>query len=89
MAEVPQAFAVIDVETTGVDHYSDRIVSVGVVRLDAELRIVDRWGSLVNPERPMGATHVHGLTDQLVQRAPTFTALAPALPALRTSAVSR
>jgi len=79
MAEEPQAFVIFDVETTGVDHYSDRIVSVGVVRLDAELRIVDRWGSLVNPERPMGATHVHGLTNEMVERAPTFTALAPEL----------
>ncbi len=79
MAEEPQAFAIFDVETTGVDHYGDRIVSVGVVRLDRELRVVDRWGSLVNPERPMGATHVHGLTEEMVERAPTFAALAPEL----------
>jgi DNA polymerase-3 subunit epsilon len=79
MAEEPQAYAVVDVETTGVERYSDRIVSVGVVRLDAEYRIVDRWGSLINPERPMGATHIHGLTDDMVARAPTFAAVAPEL----------
>jgi DNA polymerase-3 subunit epsilon len=79
MAEDPQAFAVVDVETTGTERYSDRIVSVGVVRLDAACRVVDRWGSLVNPERPMGATHIHGLTDEMVARAPTFAAVAPEL----------
>ena len=79
MAEEPQAYAVVDVETTGTERYSDRIVSVGVVRLDAEYRIVDRWGSLINPERPMDATLIHGLTDDLVARAPTFTAIAPEL----------
>ncbi|MEV5794131.1 3'-5' exonuclease [Streptomyces sp. NPDC060011] len=62
--------AAFDTETTGVDVETDRIVSAAVVVQDtAGTRPrVTRW--LVNPGVPVpaGATAVHGLTDEHLQR---------------------
>ncbi|KAA0940875.1 MULTISPECIES: 3'-5' exonuclease [Streptomyces] len=59
-----------DTETTGVDVETDRIVSAAVVVQDApgSRPRVRRW--LVNPGVPVpeGATAVHGLTDEHLQR---------------------
>ena len=59
-----------DTETTGVDVETDRIVSAAVVVQDAAgtRPRVTRW--LVNPGVPVpaGATAVHGLTDEHLQR---------------------
>ncbi|MEU9983655.1 3'-5' exonuclease [Streptomyces sp. NPDC050856] len=62
--------AAFDTETTGVDVEEDRIVSAAVVVQDAaggRVRVT-RW--LVNPGIPVpaGATDVHGLTDDHLQR---------------------
>lgn len=62
--------AAFDTETTGVDVETDRIVSAALVVQDAPgaRPRVSRW--LVNPGVPVpaGATQVHGLTDDHLQR---------------------
>jgi DNA polymerase III subunit epsilon len=62
--------AAFDTETTGVDVETDRIVSAAVVVQDAPgaRPRVRQW--LVNPGVPVpeGATAVHGLTDEHLQR---------------------
>ncbi|GGR79866.1 3'-5' exonuclease [Streptomyces humidus] len=62
--------AAFDTETTGVDVETDRIVSAALVVQDAPgaRPRVSRW--LVNPGVPVpaGATEVHGLTDDHLQR---------------------
>ncbi|MEV7657335.1 3'-5' exonuclease [Streptomyces anulatus] len=62
--------AAFDTETTGVDVERDRIVSAALVAQDtAGGRVrVTRW--LVNPGVPVppGATEIHGLTDDHLQR---------------------
>jgi DNA polymerase-3 subunit epsilon len=62
--------AAFDTETTGVDVETDRIVSAAVVVQDAPgaRPRVTQW--LVNPGVPVpeGATAVHGLTDEHLQR---------------------
>ncbi|MFJ2269088.1 3'-5' exonuclease [Streptomyces sp. NPDC087849] len=62
--------AAFDTETTGVDVEEDRIVSAALVVQDTaggRLRVT-RW--LVNPGVPVpaGATEIHGLTDDHLQR---------------------
>ncbi|MFF2896953.1 3'-5' exonuclease [Streptomyces sp. NPDC057966] len=62
--------AAFDTETTGVDVEGDRIVSAALVVQDAagaRMRVT-RW--LVNPGIPVpaGATEIHGLTDDHLQR---------------------
>lgn len=69
-------FAVVDVETTGFSR-ADRIVEVAVVVLDDQAgSIVGEFATLVNPQRPMGATGVHGITEAMVQSAPAFEQIA-------------
>ncbi len=71
-------FAVVDVETTGV-YNSDRIVEVGVVTVSMDGRIIDEWDTLVNPQRDVGPTHIHGVTPSMVSAAPTFEEVSGAL----------
>ncbi|MHC5210144.1 MAG: 3'-5' exonuclease [Planctomycetota bacterium] len=73
---------VFDLETTGLDPASDRIVEIGCVKLlpgkgaGAPAREVRTWR--VNPGRPIppAATQIHGITDADVATSPTFDALA-------------
>jgi len=73
-------FAVIDIETTGFSPaHHHRIVEVGVVLLDDRGRPVEEWDTMLNPERDIAATEVHGLTAADVCRAPTFAQVAAKL----------
>ncbi|CEA09686.1 DNA polymerase III subunit epsilon [Arthrobacter saudimassiliensis] len=73
-------FAVIDLETTGLNpRYHHRVVEVGIVTLDATGRVLDRWESLVNPQRDLGPQSIHGIRAAQVLEAPTFAELAPAI----------
>ncbi|WP_314172940.1 exonuclease domain-containing protein [Streptomyces winkii] len=71
----PQGYAVVDVETTGLDRH-DRIVSAAVYRLDARGEVEDHWYSTVNPQRDPGPTWIHGLTTEDLADAPLFTEIA-------------
>lgn len=88
-APTPVAYAVVDVETTGTSIESDEIVSIAVVRLDAEGVELDRFWSLVRPAGPIPpeATAVHGIDAAAVARAPSFEELAPELLAMLEDAV--
>jgi DNA polymerase III epsilon subunit family exonuclease len=69
-------FAVVDVETTGVYSRRDRIVAVAVARVDEAGQIMDTWSTLVNPQRPVTATEIHGLDDEMLETAPRFEVVA-------------
>lgn len=67
-------FVVVDVETTGSSPWAgDRITEFGAVTV-AGGRIVDRWETLVNPERPIppSVTRLTRITWDMVRRAPTI-----------------
>lgn len=65
-----------DLETTGTDVERDRIVQIGLIRLEAG-GARRSWNQLVNPERaiPAEATAVHGIRDEDVRDQPTFAQL--------------
>jgi len=75
------AFAVIDVETTGLSSKRDRVLELAIVRLDAAGNMVDEMTGRFNPEGPVGATHIHGIRDIDVANAPLFREQAPAIAA--------
>ncbi len=69
--------AVIDVETTGLNPYRhDRVVEVAAVLLLPERGIQAELTTLVNPERDVGPTRIHGLTASDLINAPRFADIA-------------
>ena len=63
---------VIDVETTGPGSH-DKIVEIAVITLDPETwETVDEYDTLINPERDVGPTGIHGITASMVEMAPVF-----------------
>lgn len=71
-----QEYVAIDVETTGLDSYEDAIIEVGAVVFDGE-STVDEWSSLVDPGRevPPSITRLTGITQEMVQGAPSVLSL--------------
>lgn len=70
-------YAVIDLETTGFSPArGDRILEVGVVLIDEAGVVEHEWTTLVNPQRDVGATHVHGIRASDVVEAPLFAEVA-------------
>lgn len=69
---LPERYCVIDVETTGLRPAQDRIVEIACAIVEFD-RIVGRWATLVNPGIPIPpiATGVHGISDEMVARAPS------------------
>lgn len=69
-----KGFAVFDVETTGFcPERNDRIIEIGIVRLDENLDVIERWETLVDPGRDVGPTSIHGISASDVKGAPTFS----------------
>ena len=71
----PVAF--IDLETTGINIISDRIVEISVLKIDTGGE--EEWfESLVNPEMPIPAkaTSIHGISDADVASSPRFRDIA-------------
>lgn len=68
-----QPYVVVDIETTGGKASGHRITEIGMVKMiDGE--IVDRWQSLINPQRhiPAYITKLTGINNEMVADAPVF-----------------
>lgn len=72
-------FAIIDVETTGLSPKRDRVLELAVVRVDRGGHVIDEWSTRFNPEGPVGATHIHGITQADVVHAPLFRDVATSI----------
>lgn len=71
-----------DIEATGTDPMSDRIVEISAVRVDpppASLRAPRTWR--INPEMriPSEASEIHGIVNDDLSSAPTFADIVPEL----------
>jgi DNA polymerase III subunit epsilon len=69
-------FAVVDVETSGLRPRRDHVLQIGVVLIDAEGTVLDRWSTLVRLRHwwhRVGPKHVHGITRRILKTAPTAT----------------
>lgn len=66
-------YSVIDFETTGLCYYgNDRVVEVGIVKIDNNGKILDEYESLINAKRDIGPTHKHKITPKMIESAPEF-----------------
>ncbi|RYY50436.1 MAG: 3'-5' exonuclease [Chitinophagaceae bacterium] len=73
MLQLTRPVAFIDLETTGVNLSSDRIVEIAIVKLlPGGSRQTKR--KLINPLIPIPASSsdIHGITDEMVKDAPSF-----------------
>jgi len=73
MLVLDKPLAFIDLEATGVNFSSDRIVEIAIVRVAVDgSKQVKR--KLLNPEIPIpqAAVDVHGITNEMVKDAPVF-----------------
>jgi DNA polymerase III epsilon subunit family exonuclease len=63
-------FAVVDLETTGVDPSTDRIIQMAAVVVDSAGQVVEVFDTVVRPECPdeyvHAAEHIHGITAEQV-----------------------
>jgi DNA polymerase-3 subunit epsilon len=67
-----QTISVIDCETTGLGN-ADRVIEIAVVTLDARTLVTtDEFDTLINPQRDVGKTDLHGITASMVAGAPTM-----------------
>ena len=62
-----------DLETTGLDLSKDRAVSIATLKIDMDGQKEEKK-ILINPEMliPKEASDIHGITDGMVEDAPTF-----------------
>ena len=77
MLQLKKPLAIIDLETTGVNLGSDRIVEIAIVKaLPDGTKQIKR--KLLNPEIPISAVsrEMHGITNEMVKDAPTFKQVA-------------
>ena len=77
MLQLSKPLAFIDLETTGINLSTDRIVEIAIVKILADgTKSVKR--KLINPEMliPKVASDMHGITNEMVKDAPTFKQVA-------------
>jgi len=67
---------VLDVETTGLFPKTDRIVELAVLRINAAGDVLEEFETLVNPDRDLGPTDLHGISGADIARAPHFKQVA-------------
>ena len=73
MENRPTRFVFGDTETTGLSK-NQGVVEISWIETDADFNEVARYGSLINPQKPIqfGAMSVHGISEAMVADAPTI-----------------
>ncbi|HNQ13114.1 MAG TPA: exonuclease domain-containing protein [Bacteroidia bacterium] len=73
----PIQFAIVDVETTGGNGYTDKIIEIAILISDGR-SIVDRYHTLINPLRPVPPfiENLTGIKNNMLQDAPVFDEVA-------------
>ena len=76
--DLDSRFVVFDIETTGFSAVNDRIIEIGAVKVEGG-RIVDRYSTFVNPERPIPfeIEKLTGIHDGMVEDAEVIEDVLP------------
>lgn len=74
------SYVCIDLETTGLNPKSDKIIEIGVVKV-ADHRVIEEWETFVNPGRMIGEriTELTGICDKQLESAPAIEEVLPKL----------
>ena len=67
-------YIVLDIETTGLNRKSDKIIEISWVKYENFLE-VQRYNTLINPEQHISdtASRINGITDNDVKNSPTYS----------------
>lgn len=75
--QLQRPVAFIDLETTGINFSTDKIVEIAIVKIlpDGTKQVKRK---LINPQMPIpkAAADIHGITDEMIKDAPTFKQVA-------------
>jgi len=73
MLQLLKPLAFIDLETTGINLGTDRILEIAIVKVTPDGKPTVKR-KLINPEMPIppASSEIHGITDEMVKSAPTF-----------------
>ena len=66
-------FTIIDLETTGLfPSKYDKITEISLKKVSKKGKLIDKYTTLVNPERDLGPTSLHKISNLDINNAPTF-----------------
>src|SRR5947209_4735474 len=70
---LPQKLAFVDIETTGASSTRDRIIEIGILRVENN-QVVKTFQTLINPNQylPPEIVNLTGITSADLENAPTF-----------------
>ena len=73
MLKLTRPLAFIDLETTGINLGTDRIIEIGMIKILPDGNRSARR-KLINPEMaiPAASTDIHGISNEMIKDAPTF-----------------
>ena len=76
--ELSRPLAFFDIESTGVNPGTDRIVELAIIKISQDGE-KSRFRRLINPTIPIPkeASDIHGITDEMIKDAPVFKEIAP------------
>lgn len=75
-------WAVVDVETSGTNPATSRVISIAALAVTDTGVITDSVVSLLDPGTDPGPTHIHGLTREILSGKPQFADIVPDLATL-------
>ncbi len=80
LADDPATLIVLDTETTGLDHKTERMIEIGAVRLENGV-ITETFSTLVKPEVAIrhSSYRIHGISEEMVAEAPPEAEVLPKL----------
>ena len=78
--QLTKSLCVFDLETTGLQINTDRIVQIAIIKLNPSGERTE-LNQLINPEMiiPQEVIDIHGVSNELIQDKPTFSQFAPEL----------
>src|SRR5476649_2448024 len=77
---LPNKLAFVDIETTGMRSFYDRILEIGILRVENN-EVTKTFKSLLNPQSyiPSEITMITGITARDIENAPTFRQIKDAI----------
>jgi len=72
-SELPSEFAIIDVETSGLEPSNSRVIEIAILLVNSNGDVLEEYATLINPGNgQVGPTFIHHITEEAVLSAPTF-----------------